>query len=154
KKYRCLVPGCARTADRCHSIPRALCLEALAEEGVLYTQQQSFNSILAMESPFDAQSIVETGINKAGIFNGFCSKHDARLFAGAETKTFRRKWYFIALHCRALSLEYCRKRTTADFLSKLAALTVEPKLKEMQHASAHRFRLTCTLFRKTYLDNM
>src|SRR5258708_1750203 len=84
KEYSCLFPGCKKKAIRSHSVPRAACLEALADEGTLYARRQSFNGIMRMTSPNDPPDIVEVGVNEAGIFKGYCSDHDTLLFRSAE----------------------------------------------------------------------
>jgi hypothetical protein len=128
KEYNCLFPGCLKKAIRGHAIPRASCIEALARDGVLYTQRQSFNPTISMTTILDAPEIVEIGINHASVFKGYCSEHDAKLFASAETTDRSRKnGMFISLHLRSLSLEYSRKRRSADFFRKLAELDGQRK---------------------------
>jgi hypothetical protein len=64
--------------------------------------------------------IVEIGINDASTFKGYCPKHDAMLFSPVDSQGERNKsWVFRSLHLRAMSLELCRKRRSADFMNQL-----------------------------------
>ncbi len=58
KKYVCLFPGCKEKAIRSHAIPGALCIEALAENGVVYTMEQSFNAMMTMTAVTDPIDVV------------------------------------------------------------------------------------------------
>ena len=51
KNYNCLLPGCTRRAIRSHAIPRPECFNALACNGVVYTQAQSFNYLMNVKTP-------------------------------------------------------------------------------------------------------
>ena len=124
KEYLCLFPGCQKKAIRSHAIPRALCIEALADNGVVFSRRQSLNGAMHMTDPTDPPEVVEIGVNDASTFKGYCSFHDTRLFVSAETNERHKKnGMFIAHHLRAISVEYCRKRQVLDFHKKFLELT-------------------------------
>src|SRR5689334_12996995 len=118
KGYMCLFPACTKLAVRSHAIQRASIVEALADNGVVYTLRQSFNSAMTMDSPIAAMDVIEVGVNDASVFRGFCAEHDSALFASAEKIPLKKSMSF-SLHLRALSFEYCRKRRTADYFRKV-----------------------------------
>jgi len=155
KDYLCLFPGCKAKAIRSHAIPRALCVEALADNGVLYTRRQSFNSIMKMTNPNDPPDIVEVGVNDASVFKGYCPDHDTFLFKSAETSDRRRKnGMFIAQHLRALSVEYCRKRQVIEFNNKLSKLTDDVGLCERLRTHTEQIDFIASCFKKVYLGNV
>jgi hypothetical protein len=125
KEHLCLLPGCKRKAISSHAISRTSILEALADKGVVYTGRYSFGSMMRMTTLGEPVEVIEVGVNQASVFKGYCSNHDSRLFAAADTiDGDKQGQMFIPLHLRALSLEFCRKRLVADFseqLRKLAA---------------------------------
>jgi hypothetical protein len=123
EEHLCLVPGCQRKAIQSHAIPRSLIIKAIAENGLVYSQNPSFTSMIRMESMDHPQEVVEVGVNKASTFSGFCNKHDSILFASIETKSEDLKVSAVfALHLRSLSLEYSRKRLVSSFQQKLNEL--------------------------------
>lgn len=123
KNYRCLFPGCSKKAIRNHAIPRASLIEALAQNGKLYTINQSYSSTYRKTSPHDPMEIVKVGVNRASVFKGFCPEHDTKLFAPAETTDEQKKKEMtISLHLRAVALEYCRKRRNVDYFKKITEL--------------------------------
>jgi len=123
KKYRCFVPGCQRTAIKCHAIPRASLIEALADNGHVYTRSQSFTDIFRMSTPHDPVEIVETGVNEASVFKGLCDRHDTEAFATIERPIEQHgEMPFTALHFRALLLEQDRKRKVFDYYTKVVQL--------------------------------
>ena len=124
KSYPCLIPGCNANAVRCHGIPRSLIIEALAEQGVVYTHRPSFSSVLKTSSLTDPADVVKVGINDASVFKCFCAKHDARIFAPAEKAPLTKKG-LVSLYVRALSLEYCRKRAMLDYWRRLTETSNE-----------------------------
>jgi hypothetical protein len=155
KKYPCLVPGCEEPAILSHAIPRASIVEALADDGIVYSLQQSFNSLMRIASPYDPMDVVRVGVNYASVFKGFCSQHDARLFAPAEsTDNDTKRGMFISLHLRALALEYCRKRRTADFFKRLSELVPDQQLRSTSLDTANRFELMCAIFGRVYLGSI
>jgi hypothetical protein len=120
KDYRCLFPGCNKKAIRSHAIPRASLIEAIAQNGVLYTINQSYTTVYRKTSPHDPMEIVAVGVNKASVFRGFCQEHDTKLFAPVETTDEqKKKGVMTSLHLRALALEHCRKRRSVDLFKKL-----------------------------------
>jgi len=103
----------------------------------------------------DPPEVVRVGINDASVFKGFCSEHDSRLFASAETKNQSRKnAMFISLHMRALSLEYCRKRRNVDFFRKAADLTPDSPMRAKLQEGAEQYSTFCSLFEKLYLGSI
>lgn len=155
KKYVCLFPGCKEKAIRSHAIPRASCIEALAENGVVYTMEQSFNSMMTMTAATDPPDVVEVGVNDASVFKGFCPAHDSQLFASAEaTHRGRNRAMGISLHLRAVSLEYCRKRQVADFCRKFSELTSVPEMRSILQEDAERLDRFCSFFKKVYLGSI
>lgn len=120
KNYRCLFPGCKKTAVNCHAIARSACIEALARDGHLYTRLHSFNQIRRMNGIADSPEIIRTSVNKASVFKGYCATHDTKLFSAAEIPEHRRlNGMFVALQLRAYSVEYCRLRTATDYMTRL-----------------------------------
>ena len=114
KSYPCLIPGCNANAVRCHGIPRSLIIEALAEQGVVYTHRPSFSSVLKTSSLTDPADVVKVGINDASVFKCFCAKHDARIFAPAEKAPLTKRDSFLSMyeHCLWNTAERERCSTT------------------------------------------
>ena len=154
KQYRCLVPGCTEKAICSHSVPRSLCQEALAEKGVVYSRPMGFNT-LRMTASTDPAPIVPVGAKLAGVFKGYCARHDASLFAAVETANCKRKRpMFIALHLRALSLEYCRKRQVFDYYSKIAEQTTDTEERAFTVGVAQQTETWLACFEKLYLGSL
>jgi hypothetical protein len=151
KEYHCLIPGCTRKAINCHSVPRASLVEALAVDRHVYTQPESITDVIYWKSSRDPMQIQRIGINKAGIFRGFCSEHDRMLFS--PTEIFTRKWSAIAIsfHLRSTATEYCRKRFVRDIHRKMAELEDNPRVKEHYQKSADEFNLYMEIQEKSYL---
>ena len=123
KDHACLFPGCTKLAIKSHSVPRASCIEALAENGILYSRRLSLNECIGAKTPFDAPDVVRMGVNDVGVFKGYCPTHDSRLFASAELMgAAKGNGMFHALHLKSLSVEYCRKRQVLDFYCKASRL--------------------------------
>jgi hypothetical protein len=155
KKYCCLFPGCNEKAIRSHAIQRASCIEALAENGVVYTMEQSFSSMMAMTAATDPLDVVEVGVNNASVFKGYCPAHDSQLFASAEvTNRGRNNAMAISLHLRAGSVEYCRKRQVADFCRKLSELTSVPEIRSLNLEIAERHERFLNIFKHKYLGSI
>lgn len=155
KKHECLYPGCAKTSSQCHSIQRAVCVEALAKDGHVYTLEPTFSSMIEQPSLIDATRVVRVGVNEAGKFDGFCGQHDYELFDRAETGTIASKrGMFIALHIRSAALEYCRKRRSADFLQKMAELAEDADSAAFHSAAASFYRNGSNRFRELHLDRV
>lgn len=115
RKYSCLVPSCANQAINCHSVPESSIRDALAVNGHVYTLNPSFMQAFNTH-PAMRRDIRLVGIDNAGIFKGYCNEHDTRLFEPAETdQPGRRRGLYFASLLRAVSLEYCRKRSVRDF---------------------------------------
>jgi hypothetical protein len=117
KEYNCLFSGCSKKAIRSHAIPRASCIEALADNGIFYTQRQSFNPTMNVATLFDAPDIVETGVNQRAYLRAIAPTTMPRFF-----HQLRRKRGAESTGC-SLSLEFSRKRQNADFFGKLAELS-------------------------------
>jgi len=155
KDYACLFPGCKKTAICSHAIPRAICNEALADKGILFTRRQSLNSIMRMTSPADPPDIVKIGVNEASVFKGYCPAHDAFLFSSAETTDRRRKnGMFIAQHLRALSVEYCRKRQVIDFHKRASELTNIASLRTSLQKIVEQEDFISSCFKKVHLGSL
>ena len=153
RNYPCLFPGCKETAIRGHGIQRALISEALAVNGVVYSLQQSFAQLLEMKSPYAPLKIVEIGINDASVFRGYCSQHDHALFAAAEiVKGKKPRGKYVALHLRAITFEYSRKRRTAIYYEKIGELhrsnhmRMDAKIQEIEYKDICKFMV------KEYLE--
>jgi hypothetical protein len=155
KQYRCLFPNCQKWAIQSHAIPRASCIEALADSGVLYTHRQSFNETINKPGIFDPPDIVKTGVNQASVFKGYCPEHDSLLFASAETTDRRRKHgMFISLHLRALSLEYSRKRRNADYFRRLAELDELIERNSVWQDHAIQYEFISKVLKETYIGSV
>jgi hypothetical protein len=132
KEHQCLFPGCKRKAINGHAISRTSILEALAVKGVIYTQRYSFASMMRMTKLTEPIEVIEVGVNQANVFKGYCSHHDARLFAAADTVNPDKAGHLaISLLLRALSQELCRKRIAVDFGERFHELM---KSKSLPHA--------------------
>jgi tetratricopeptide (TPR) repeat protein len=153
KAYLCLVPGCTKPAILSHAIQRASIVEALTDNGVVYTQRQSFNPVMTMDSPAAPVDVVEVGVNEASVFRGFCAGHDLALFAAAE-KTPLKKWMYFPLHLRALSFEYCRRRRTADFFRKVSELMHGVEAGQVYGRLAEKWETLNALFRHQYIGSI
>ena len=123
KNHLCLFPGCKRRSIDSHAIPRASLIEAIAENGFVYTHNPSWVTMIRMESSYHPIEVIKLGVNKAGVFKGYCPHHDARVFISADTRDadnkHKKRGMIRALHCRAVSLEVCRKRITTEFTESL-----------------------------------
>jgi hypothetical protein len=155
RAYRCLAPGCEEKAIWSHSIPRSACVEALAEKGILYTRPMSMNSGLKMTATTDPPTILHVGVGLAGVFKGYCPRHDAFLFASAEpTGRQRKRGMAVALHLRALSVEYCRKRQVMEFYSRIAELTTDSDIRADYGMLAQELHTWLSCFEKVYLGTV
>lgn len=120
KEYTCMIPGCGRKAVKCHAIPRASLVAALAENGSLYTLNQSLTTLFQHLTPSHPLEIVKVGVNQASVFKGLCSSHDCTVFAPVERpEESEKEEIFKPLHLRSLLLEHSRKRKSFDFFDKL-----------------------------------
>ena len=140
---------------RCHSIQRAACVEALAENGKVFSVRQSFNQFIEHWDGTKPIDVVLEGINAASTFDGFCQKHDSLLFSKAEQKDRRtQKGLLQAYHLRSIALIYCRQRYATDFMSRMAELMTEPLLKqEMKRRADHNFQFY-EIFRKLHFGSI
>jgi len=100
--------------------------------------------------------IVKEGVNRASTFNGFCGEHDTMLFARAEgpDREKRVNGMPTAFHLRAISLEYCRQRRTADFLRKQGELTDDQILKGVSNEHAAAIEAKIAIFKKLYIGSV
>ena len=131
KKYQCLYPGCGKMAIRCHAIPRASLIEAIAKNGKLYSLNQSYTSTYRMTSPHDPMEVVEVGVNQAGVFKGFCPEHDTKLFTPIETTDEdKKKAVAISCHLRALALEHSRKQRNVDYYKKFVEFDLPAEFRD------------------------
>jgi hypothetical protein len=153
KAYLCLFPGCTKLAIRSHAIQRATIVEALAENGVIYTLNQTFNYLMKVTSSAIPMDVVETGVNEASVFPGFCAEHDSAVFSAAE-KTPVKRTVSLSLHLRALSFEYCRRRRTADFDRKLSKLTRDATVRQEFGRKADLWEKTNEVFKDLYIGSM
>jgi hypothetical protein len=126
KNYVCLFPNCNRRAIDSHAIPRASLIEALAEQGHVYSRRPNLTELLHTNHLFDPVEVVRLGVNQASTFKGFCARHDALLFSPIEQDNDRKKHLVHALFLRSLALEYCRHRQTTDYLSRVCELGPSP----------------------------
>lgn len=155
RDYPCLFPECKNKAIWSHAIPRELCISALADSGVLYSRHLSLCGSITMTSPWDAPEIVETGVNHASVFRGYCQHHDHLLFRSAETYDRDKKHgMYIAQFLRALSVEFCRKRQVLDFYKKAAMLADSLSLKEFYVGQIEPLEAVTSFFKKLYLGNL
>jgi hypothetical protein len=151
KKYSCLFPGCENWASRCHSIQRALCEDALARDGHVYTVQPNFSAVIGQQSLASVMRVVRVGVSDAGTFLGFCGTHDHQLFRGAEGSRANSGAMFLSLHLRAITLEYCRKRRSADYLSRVSELLPGGEVRDFCSGLAEGYANFANAFRELYL---
>ena len=154
KNYQCLFPGCGKNSIRCHAIPRASLIEALAHKGKLYTLNQSFTSIYRKTSPYDPREIVRVGVNRASVFKGFCQEHDTKLFAPAETTDEKKKkGLTFSLHLKALALEHSRKSRNVDYFKKMIEFDLPPEFMTMIKQQLELYEALLALV-ECYLGNL
>jgi hypothetical protein len=92
--------------------------------------------MMRMSSPTEPIEVIEVGVNKASVFKGYCVEHDSRIFAPIETSAADKKRHLsIAMHVRAISLEFARKRWVADYYLKLSQLFQEDGIHEFQEVA-------------------
>jgi hypothetical protein len=156
KHYDCLYPGCSKQAINSHSIPQSSILDALSQNGHVYTLEPSFTSVFKLSSITSPVSVVRVGVKQAGTFPGFCAQHDHELFERAENPEKDSQGMYISLHMRALALEYCRKRMVSDFLLKLSELIAvhDPSLSLYIKDSAEDSTLFYQNFCGLYLNSI
>jgi hypothetical protein len=117
RQFKCLYPKCEGKAVKCHSQQKMHQLESIAEDGIVFTQSNSFKSFIGktLEDPL---SIVSMGISKASTFDGFCSYHDHFLFDPIENGNldFNNNDHINRLMLRAIAYEFCEKRRAHLFM--------------------------------------
>lgn len=155
RDHLCLVPGCKNKAIGSHAIQKSAILEALADKGVVYTRPQSFTQMIYQLEATEPAIISEVGVNKASVFKGYCPVHDTKLFKSAESLDIsKRREMTTALHCRALSLEYCRQRFTYDFINKLSEHVQSKELKSKLKKGAAIYFNSSNVFKTLNLYRM
>src|SRR5580658_4405145 len=156
KGYGCLFPKCTKPAVRCHSVQRATCVDALAADGKVYTVHQSYSQFIENRTGAGPMRIVKEGLSRASTFNGFCGEHDALLFSRAEGKDRNLKvnGMLVAFHLRAVALEYCRWRRTADFLKKKGELTDDKMEKAVSNDLGAAIDAKNEIFKELYMESV
>ncbi len=104
---------CTEKIIRAHTVSKSSNLKQIAENGHVYSFKKSIMALDFNDGKFPVEKI---GINKASVFNGFCSKHDKELFAIIEDKeiVFSNEQIFILAY-RAMSRElYLKFRSTEN----------------------------------------
>lgn len=86
--HKCLYPGCCNNAILSHTISRNI-LEKISENGHVYCAFSNMADIGknyedAIKSPHINIKFQKTGINKAGVFKGFCNPHDFGIFENLD----------------------------------------------------------------------
>ncbi|MBV5321913.1 MAG: SEC-C domain-containing protein [Sulfuricurvum sp.] len=104
---------CTKKIIKAHTVSKSSNLKQIAENGHVYGFKKSIMALDSNDGKFPVEKI---GINKASVFNGFCSKHDKELFAIIEDKeiVFSNEQIFILAY-RAISRElYLKYRSTEN----------------------------------------
>ena len=124
-QFCCLFPNCSRHAVGCHSQWKKGVLASLAESNQVYAFHDNFVDALKNQKQNRPQSRVkQVSIGKATIFQGYCNKHDSRLFLPIESGELSpdsniQAW---CLHLRALSHAFIRKQKCLAFLQAISRL--------------------------------
>ncbi|MCZ7719918.1 YecA family protein [Pseudomonas aeruginosa] len=95
KTKKCSVPQalaheCSSKIINAHTVSKSSSLKAIAKDGHVLKISIDIKSNVAPKIV-----LVETGINNASTFSGFCSVHDKRLFSPIEDEPFKA----VPLHC-------------------------------------------------------
>lgn len=104
---------CTKKIIRAHTVSKSSNLKQIAQDGHVYSFEKS---IMALDSNNGKFPIEKIGINKASVFNGFCSKHDKDLFSVIEDQeiVFSEEQIFILAY-RSISRElYLKYRSLAN----------------------------------------
>lgn len=124
RKYTCMYPGCESNAIQSHSQQRACQLEAISEDGNVYTLQRNMYQSVKEggDDPFTSVSI-----RIASRFKGYCSSHDTSIFLPIENGRLNVKEpeHNFLLMLRAFSFEMANKRGMHDYLRYLVR-KIEP----------------------------
>lgn len=83
KRGTCSYPGCNEKAIRSHTIQRSGKVNAIAENGKVYTCNNKLGHLLKKDWDFNL-----VGVGEATTFYGFCSEHDNNVFQPVE----KHKW--------------------------------------------------------------
>lgn len=77
---------CNRKAIQSHTVQRNQGLRAVSENNHVLSFKLDFGDLIRSNGALEPKRL---GLKKASVFPGFCSKHDAEVFAPAEIGTFK-----------------------------------------------------------------
>lgn len=111
-KHICLFPECKENAISSHSQQRGRQLKAISKSGDVYSIERNLYKRMKRKSGRGFSHFKKTPISKASVFPGFCSRHDATLFASIEKKELvvGNKLQAALFFLRANSFEYIQKK--------------------------------------------
>ncbi len=115
RKWPCFYPRCSEKAIKSHSQSVSSSLRSIAQDG--FVIEKNFRAFPETPSP----EWKKIGVNKATVFPGFCSKHDAKLFRQADAINDKNLhdnalW---SLSFRTFAMEMRKKEYYAHFTDKI-----------------------------------
>ncbi len=125
QKHKCLVPGCKSEAIGSHSQQRRGQLKVIARDGCVYAVEKNFYKAIKRPRRRFASKYKVFPTSVASVFAGYCSKHDAQLFAPVEKAPLERDDPLQAclLFLRSNSYEYLQKRRVRQWISMFLSET-------------------------------
>lgn len=122
-KKTCMAPrefhnNCSKKIIRAHTISKSSNLKQISKDGHVLGFKRTINELNIHNGKF---SIEKIGINKASIYNNFCSIHDKKLFAVIEDEDFiftSKQIFMLAYRaiCKELYLKYCSSTSNQNLL--------------------------------------
>jgi hypothetical protein len=115
--------NCSDVYAASHSISKSGCLKLIAERSHVAAVEGDFHFVRGREALYESLRVAEISTNKASTFRGFCSFHDAKLFAQLDRLDFRDPaTFFWQLFYRAAAYEKYSKIIAVDFSDQVRLL--------------------------------
>lgn len=115
--------NCSDVYAASHSISKSGSLKLIAERSHVAAIEGSFHFVGGSEALYKSLRVAEISANKASTFRGFCSFHDAKLFAQLDRLDFRDPAiFFWQLFYRAVAYEKYSKIIAVDFSDQVRLL--------------------------------
>jgi hypothetical protein len=115
--------NCSDVYAASHSISKSGSLKLIAERSHVAAIMGDFNFVGGAEALYKSSRVAEISTNKASTFRGFCSFHDARLFAQLDHLDLRDPaTFFWQLFYRAVAYEKYSKIIAVHFSDQVRLL--------------------------------
>ena len=125
--------NCSDVYSASHSISKSGSLKLIAERSHVAAIQGDFAFVQGAESYYESVRVLEISTNKASTFYGFCSFHDAKLFAQLDRLDLSDLSQFLwQLFYRATAHEKYRKIIAIDFADQVRLLDKGAGLPQQQ----------------------